>query len=61
MTLLAHIPTNGEHMRNGGLAGGPALVEVRSQNHVHMKTEAWAKTAEASGLGVILGAGRFEG
>jgi hypothetical protein len=24
---------------------------VRSQNHVLLKTEAWAKTAEASGLG----------
>jgi hypothetical protein len=35
--------------------GGRASVEVRSQNHVHMKAEAWAKTAEASGLG----AGRF--
>jgi hypothetical protein len=36
---------------SGGRIGGPASGEVRSQNHVHMKTEAWAKTAEASGLG----------
>jgi hypothetical protein len=42
---------------SAGRIGGPASGKVRSQNHVHMKTEARAKTAEASGLG----AGRFEG
>jgi hypothetical protein len=36
---------------------GSASAKVRSQNQVLLKTEAWAKTAEASGLG----AGRFEG
>jgi hypothetical protein len=45
---LASVETDGLKMRNGGLAS----VEVRSQHHIFSPPLAWAKTAEASGLGV---------
>jgi hypothetical protein len=51
--LVAGAPLGVHH----GLIGGPASGEVRSQHHIFSSPIAWAKTAEASGLG----AGRFEG
>ena len=44
----------GKYTQEQAQRGGRASVEVRTQNHVHMKTEAWAKTAEASGLGALV-------
>jgi hypothetical protein len=53
---LASVETDGEQMRNGGLAGGPiggpAANEVRSKHHIFSTPLVWATIAVASGLGV---------
>ena len=51
---------NGEQMRNGGLAGGPASVKVRSEHHIFSPPLAWAKIAVASGLGVHTKAAKYD-